>query len=46
MKIIKKGKNTYRKASWFRENEKEIFAVLIAVLALINFILIMLIISK
>lgn len=43
MKVVQKGKNIYKKANWFQENEKEIYSVGIAILALINFILINLI---
>lgn len=38
MKVIKKG-NIYRKANWFKQNEKEIYIIFCAVLFVIDFIL-------
>lgn len=38
MKVIKKG-NIYRKANWFKRNEKEIYTILSSILGLIAFIL-------
>lgn len=42
MKIIKKG-NVYRKAGWFKENEKELYIMIAVILGFIDFILLMLI---
>lgn len=42
MKVIKKG-NIYRKANWFKRNEKEIYIILCTVLFIIDFILVCLI---
>ncbi len=42
MKIIKKG-NVYKKASWFKENEEEIFIVACVVVGFFCFVVAMLI---
>lgn len=42
MKIIKKG-NVYRKASWFKENEKEIYTLGCIVVGFLCFVVVMLI---
>ena len=42
MKIIKKG-NVYRKAGWFKENEKEIYIVGCAIVAFFCFVVAILI---
>lgn len=38
MKVIKKG-NVYRKANWFKQNEKEIYSFGCVILGLICYIL-------
>ena len=43
MKVIRKGKNVYRKASWFKENEKELYILGCIIVGFLCFVVAMLI---
>lgn len=43
MKIIGKGKNVYKRASWFQENEKEILILACIIIGFFCFVVAMLI---
>jgi len=43
MKIIQKGKNLYKKANWFQENEKELYTLGCFIIGFFCFVLAVLI---